>query len=116
MKLKLALGVGISLLASFTGALVYGIYSGCGYCGPTTASLWSVALLVGLPIIWGWSRPSREVQERIKKQCHCDHEFIQQEHQEVMAWHGDCPIWHAVKAWRCWKCAYSETRNFQGFS
>src|SRR5918992_2036844 len=71
-----------------TGALAYGISSGCDYCGPVIASLWSVALLVVLPIIWSWSRTSREVRECIKKQCHCDHEFIQEEHQEVMAWHG----------------------------
>jgi hypothetical protein len=101
-------------LVAITGELVYGISSGCDYCGPVMASLWCVALLVVLPIIWGWSRTAREIRECTMKQCHCDHEFIQEEHQEVVAWHGDWPIWRTIKVSRCWKCTYSETRDFQG--
>jgi len=75
-------------LVAITGALAYGISAGCDSCGPIMTSLWGVALLVVLPIIWGWSRTSREIRECIKKQCHCEHEFIQEEHQEVIAWHS----------------------------
>jgi hypothetical protein len=108
VHLSKALVVLMMLLVAITGALAYGISSGCDYCGPVIASLWGVALLVVLPIIWSWSRTSREVRECIKKQCHCDHEFIQEEHQEVMAWHGDCPIWLTVKVSWCWKCATAQ--------
>jgi hypothetical protein len=100
------------LLLAITGVLAYGISAGCDSCGPAMASLWGVALLVILPIIWGWSRTAREVRESIKKQCHCDHEFIQEEQQEVLAWHGDCPIWCTDTVWRCRKCPYSELRDF----
>src|SRR5687768_15533829 len=102
------------LLLAITGALAYGISAGCDSCGPVMASLGGVALLVVLPIMWGWSQIAKEVQECIKRQCHCDHEFTQEEQQEVLAWHGDCPIWHTITVWRCGKCAYSEARDFPG--
>jgi hypothetical protein len=114
VKLKLAMVMAILLLGALTGPLAYRVSLGCSYCGLVIAGFWGVALMVVLPICWGWSRTSKEVRECIKEQCHCDHEFIQEEHQEVMAWHGDCPIWCTVKISLCWKCAYSETRDFQG--
>jgi hypothetical protein len=112
VNLSKAVVVLMILLLAITGALAYGISAGCDYCGQVMASLWGVALLVVLPIIWGWSRTSREVQECIKRQCRYDHEFIQEEQQEVLAWHGDCPIWRTVAVWQCGKCPYSETRDF----
>src|SRR5918999_915414 len=108
-----AIVVLMTLLLAITGVLAYGVSAGYGYCGPVIASFWAVTLLVVLPIIWSWSRTSREVRACIEKQCHCNHEFMQEEHQEVMAWHGDCPIWLTVEVSWCWKCAYSEARDFQ---
>jgi hypothetical protein len=111
VHLSKAVVVLIILLVAITGALAYGISAGCDSCGPVMASLWGVALLVVLPIMWGWSRTAREIRECIRRQCYCDHEFIQEEHQEVIAWHGDCPIWLTVNASRCWKCSAVQEVN-----
>jgi hypothetical protein len=111
MKLKLGLVAVISVLVGLTGALAYGVSSGCGYCGAVLAGLWGVTIVVVLPICWGLTRPSKETQICIKNQNACDHEFAHDEYKEVLAWHGDPPIWYTVKVNRCWKCAYLENED-----
>jgi hypothetical protein len=107
-KPKLGLVAVISVLVGLTGTLAYGVSSGCSYCGVALPGLWGVAILV---IGWGLTRPSKETQICIKNQGTCDHEFVYDEYEEVLRWHGDTPIWCIVKVNRCWKCAYLENED-----
>jgi hypothetical protein len=97
VKPKLGLVAVISVLVGLIGVLAYGVSSECSYCGVALPGLWGVAILVVLPIWWGLTRPSKETQICIKNHGTCDHEFVHDEYEEVLGWHGDTPIWCTVK-------------------
>ena len=112
MKLGVGLLTGISALMGLTGLLTYGIYSGCSYCGAVLAGLWGVTVLVVCPICWSLTRLSKENQICDESRSICEHEYVDEADKEVLAWHGDAPIWCTVRAKRCCKCAYVESGTF----
>jgi hypothetical protein len=92
--------------------LASGIYSGCGYCGPGVAVLWAIAT-VTFPTLSCLKRRPRNNGSCLNHCSSSDHEYFWDEREEVMAWHGNVPIWGKVKAKRCSKCEHEEAKYFQ---
>ena len=99
----------MALLLAITGALAYGIFTGCSCCGLGLAILWVIATVVW-PILWGLNREPRRSQDYLNRCCGNDHEYFWDEKEAVVAWHGDVPIWGKVRAKRCNRCDHEEEK------